>query len=255
MDSKTAVTDGMDSETAVTDGMDSKTAKTAVADGMDSKTAVADGMIRQLAYRVFTQVAQDDLGTPVWRAAVQYTEALRAFREAQRSKKDTSKRALSLQKAQRGFFNAYREDNRFVRSRYNLGVIYLSQGQPQPAYEVFRAVINDSAATAIPAPPCALPSTVPDAILPVPTTRRPRLRKDLELSTKSRFSFIARRPRLRKNLKLSTKKRFSIIARWRPRLILGMLRPGIFGGSYAALTPPQVKIGPTSSGVPSPSVG
>ena len=112
--------------------------------GGDSEEKITDDMIQQLAYRVFTHFYQDEVGTPLWRAAERYTEGLRAFRQAQREKTGTSKRVLALQRAQQGFFRAYREDSRFVRSRYNLGVIYSSQSRWEPAFEVFQAVINDA---------------------------------------------------------------------------------------------------------------
>ena len=109
---------------------------------------VADLMIQQLAYRIFTHLSQDEVGTSSWRATQQYTEALRAFRESNR---DRSKKPSLLQQAQRGFFQAYRYDNRFGRSRYNLGVILFTQQEYEAAYQVFKRVISDIASS----PPCS----------------------------------------------------------------------------------------------------
>lgn len=113
-----------------------------IADTVRSDGAVADAMTRQLAFRIFTQLAGTKVGTPSWRATFYYTEALRAFRE---SKRDRSKAPALLQEAQRDFFQAYRHDSRFAQSRYNLGVILYTQGEYQAAYQVFKRVINDSA--------------------------------------------------------------------------------------------------------------
>ena len=98
-------------------------------------------MVRQLANRIFSTLSQDDVGTSSWRATKHYTEALRAFRKA---KRDVSKGTVLLPQAERGFFQAYRYDNCFTRSRYNLGVIFHTQEQYKAAYEVFRRVIKDT---------------------------------------------------------------------------------------------------------------
>ena len=119
----------------------------------DSDEKITDEMIRHLACQVFTHLNQDKLGTQIWRAVQHYTEGLRAFRDASRERGRTTKRAISLQRAQQEFFRAHREDARFVRSRYNLGVIYFSQQQWQPAYEIFQKVINDSEGDPLPSTP------------------------------------------------------------------------------------------------------
>ena len=113
-------------------------------DAANPQAAATEIMVRQLAYRIFASLSQDQVGTASWRAAQQYTQALRAFRG---TKRDTARRPFLLQQAQQGFFQAYRHDNRFVRSRYNLGVILYSQQQYEAAYEVFKRVINDCANT------------------------------------------------------------------------------------------------------------
>jgi tetratricopeptide (TPR) repeat protein len=111
-------------------------------DAANPQAANAEIMVRQLAYRIFANLAQDQVGTASWRAVQQYTQALQAFR---RTKRDTANRDRQMQQAQQGFFQAYRFDNHFVRSRYNLGVILYSQYQYEAAYEVFKKVINESA--------------------------------------------------------------------------------------------------------------
>jgi tetratricopeptide (TPR) repeat protein len=92
-------------------------------------------IVRQMAYRVFTHVQQAQLGTPIWRAIRCYTDALRASRDAAR---DKQRQLVYLRRAQRGFFNAYREDQQFIRSLYNLGVICYSQREFIAAYAIFR---------------------------------------------------------------------------------------------------------------------
>ncbi len=115
-------------------------------DTANPQIAAAEVMVNQLAFRIFANLSHDQVGTGSWRAAQQYTQALRAFRQ---SKRDIAKRGSFMQQAQRGFFQAYRYDNRFVRSRYNLGVILFSQYQYEAAYEVFKTVINEFANTQV----------------------------------------------------------------------------------------------------------
>ncbi len=122
-------------------------------EGVTDPAATVDAMIRQLAYQVFTCLEQDALGTSAWCAAEHYTEAMRAFREANREKAGTSRRILALQRAQKEFFLAYREDGRFTRSRYNLGVMNYFDKQYRAAYEIFRAVIDDPGRTVAPGRP------------------------------------------------------------------------------------------------------
>jgi tetratricopeptide (TPR) repeat protein len=108
----------------------------------DSDPAIIDAMIRQLAHRVHTHMNQDELGTRAWRAVQHYTDGLREFRTAQ--KEEGYRKSGALRRAKQEFFLAYREDRRFVRSRYNLGVIYFSQRRYRPAYEAFEAAIRYS---------------------------------------------------------------------------------------------------------------
>jgi lipoprotein NlpI len=119
----------------------------------DSDAKIVDEMIRQLACRVFTYLNRSELGTQIWRAVKPYTEGLRAFRDARRERGQTVKRMRLLQQAQQAFFSAYSQDARFVRSRYNLGVIYFLQQQWQPAYEIFQKVINDAEGDPLPSTP------------------------------------------------------------------------------------------------------
>jgi len=119
----------------------------------DPEAKVTDEMIRQLACRVFTHLNQNELGTQIWRAVKYYTDGLHAFREARLERGSTNKRSRLLQQAQQAFFGAYSVDARFVRSRYNLGVIYFSLKQWQPAYEIFQKVVNDSDGDPLPSTP------------------------------------------------------------------------------------------------------
>ena len=118
----------------------------------ESNVGIADLMVRQLAYRIFTYLNAQHLGTTSWRAVGYYTEGLRAVRVAALERRQTTKRLLALEHAQREFFRAFREDVRFVRSRYNLGVILFSQRRWQPACEVFQAVVNDIEGDPLPTP-------------------------------------------------------------------------------------------------------
>jgi tetratricopeptide (TPR) repeat protein len=119
----------------------------------ESGIGIADLMVRQLAYRIFTHLNAQHLGTYSWRAVGHYTEGLRAVREAALERKETNRRVTALERAQQGFFRAFRADARFVRSRYNLGVILFSQRLWQPACEVFQAVVNDIEGDPLPSPP------------------------------------------------------------------------------------------------------
>jgi tetratricopeptide (TPR) repeat protein len=116
----------------------------------DPKTAPVDAMIRQLAHQVFTYLDHQRLGTQEWRAADCYTEGLRASLDAKRECEGTGPRTVAVQRAQKFFFQAFREDPRFARSRYNLGVMYYSGRQFRPAYEAFRSVIDDFDHEAVP---------------------------------------------------------------------------------------------------------
>ena len=119
----------------------------------ETGVGVMDLMVRQLAYRIFTHLNAQHLGTFSWRAVGHYTEGLRAVREATHERGLTTRRVLALQRAQQEFFAAFREDARFVRSRYNLGVILFSQRRWQPACEVFQAVVNDIEGDPLPSAP------------------------------------------------------------------------------------------------------
>jgi tetratricopeptide (TPR) repeat protein len=116
----------------------------------DSQTAAVDGMIQQLAYKVFAYLDHHQLGTVEWRAAECYTEGLRASIDAKRERQGTGPRTIAVQRAQHAFFEAFRQDARFARSRYNLGVMYYSGQQLRPAYEAFRSVIDDFDHEAVP---------------------------------------------------------------------------------------------------------
>jgi tetratricopeptide (TPR) repeat protein len=116
----------------------------------DAQTAAVDGMIQQLAYKVFAYLDHHQLGTVEWRAAECYTEGLRASIDAKRERQGTGPRTIAVQRAQHAFFEAFRQDARFARSRYNLGVMYYSGQQLRPAYEAFRSVIDDFDHEAVP---------------------------------------------------------------------------------------------------------
>jgi tetratricopeptide (TPR) repeat protein len=112
--------------------------------GGETEAAIVDRMIAQLGHRIFTDLNRDEIGTMEWRAGERYTEGLRAFRQAQRARGNAAAEAVALQHAGQQFLLAYREDRRFLRSRYNLGVINSYQNVKVAAYTVFEAVINDT---------------------------------------------------------------------------------------------------------------
>ncbi len=102
---------------------------------------IVEALIHQLAHRIHAHLRMAELGTASWRAVLHHTEGMRYFQTWQESKGDA--RDTALGHAQSEFFLACREDGRFLRGRYNLGVIYYSQGQYAAAYNVFAATIQE----------------------------------------------------------------------------------------------------------------
>lgn len=111
-------------------------------DGDKSDLTIADALIRQMAQRIFADMWREQLGTRAWRAVGHYSEGLRQFHKGQKEEGD--KRTAYLERAQSEFFLAYREDRSFLRSQYNLGVIYHSQKQYTAAYNAFEATIRSA---------------------------------------------------------------------------------------------------------------
>jgi len=90
-------------------------------------------MIRQLAYRIFTDLEREHIGTPRWRAVCHYTTGLRCYRDTLRTDRD--KKPL-LRQAERAFLLALGEDKEFLRCYYNLGVVYFALEEYESAYSV-----------------------------------------------------------------------------------------------------------------------
>jgi tetratricopeptide (TPR) repeat protein len=97
-------------------------------------------LVEQLAYRIVTGLK--DLGSPRWEAVRAFTDALRAHRKVQRTRKDYH---LQLRKAERSFISALSEDDQFAQCYYNLGVVYLRLGQDESAEAAFRRAIEADA--------------------------------------------------------------------------------------------------------------
>lgn len=117
-------------------------------DGKAPRADVVEALIHQLAHRIYTHLREAELGTSSWRAVLHHTEGMRQFQIWQQGKGDAGPAALG--RAQSEFFLACREDRRFLRGRYNLGVIYYSQRQYAAAWNVFAATIQESRGDACP---------------------------------------------------------------------------------------------------------
>jgi tetratricopeptide (TPR) repeat protein len=78
-----------------------------------------DGMVKELAYRIFTDLTEG--GTMKWQATAAFTEGLRDYRSCLLSKKDQLR---NLKNAERRFFEAISEDSTFGLAWHNLGVVY-----------------------------------------------------------------------------------------------------------------------------------
>jgi tetratricopeptide (TPR) repeat protein len=115
--------------------------------GKEPDAAIVDRMICQLGYRIFTDLNYEQTGTREWRAAEHYVEGLRAFR-AWRRQGNSTEGLIALQSAQKEFLAACPEDRAFMRSRYNLGVIYSYQHVDRAAYAIFEEAINSTAGAA-----------------------------------------------------------------------------------------------------------
>jgi len=96
-------------------------------------------MIRQLAYRIFTDLEEEHIGTPRWRAVCHYTTGLRTYRDTLRTDRD--KNPL-LRQAERAFLLALGEDKEFLRCYYNLGLVYLALKEHESAYSVLSKAVE-----------------------------------------------------------------------------------------------------------------
>ncbi|MGB6130506.1 MAG: hypothetical protein WBG54_01910 [Acidobacteriaceae bacterium] len=110
-------------------------------DGKTPSADVVEALIHQLAHRIYTHLREAELGTASWRAVLHHTEGMRQFQIWQQGRGDAGPAALG--RAQSEFFLACREDRRFLRGRYNLGVIYYSQHQFAAAWNVFAATLQE----------------------------------------------------------------------------------------------------------------
>ncbi len=96
-------------------------------------------MIRQLAYRIFTELEQERLGSPRWKAICHYTDGLRAYRETLRTDRD---KMPQLRRAEKAFLMALGEDKKFLKCYYNLGVVYRALKQPESALSVLNESVD-----------------------------------------------------------------------------------------------------------------
>jgi tetratricopeptide (TPR) repeat protein len=85
----------------------------------DKKIENLDDMVKELAYRIFTDLTSG--GSTKWRATYAFTEGLKDYRNCLLSKKDQIR---NLKNAERRFFEAISEDKTFDLAYYNLGVVY-----------------------------------------------------------------------------------------------------------------------------------
>ncbi len=84
-----------------------------------SEEPVIDAMVRELALRIYTDLA---LGSTVrWEASEQFVEGLRLFRSCLRTPKG---RKVNLRHAEDSFLEALAQDENYPSANYNLGVLY-----------------------------------------------------------------------------------------------------------------------------------
>ena len=84
-----------------------------------SEEPVIDAMVRELALRIYTDLA---LGSTVrWEASEQFVEGLRLFRSCLRTPKG---RKVNLRHAEDSFLEALAQDEKYPSANYNLGVLY-----------------------------------------------------------------------------------------------------------------------------------
>jgi tetratricopeptide (TPR) repeat protein len=86
-------------------------------------------LVRQLAFRIFADLDQEQLGTRNWRAARQYTTGFRHIRATRGPTRQFFGQAIGQRKArlrlaERSFLRALREDPAFIQCARHLGVTY-----------------------------------------------------------------------------------------------------------------------------------
>ncbi len=96
-------------------------------------------MTRQLAYRIFTDLEKEHIGSPRWKAVCHYINGLSAYRETLRTDRDKN---IKLLKAEREFLMALGEDKKFLKCYYNLGIIYYALNKPESAFSVLNKAID-----------------------------------------------------------------------------------------------------------------
>ena len=84
-----------------------------------SEEPVIDAMVRELALRIYTDLALDS--TVRWEASEQFVEGLRRFRSCLRTPRG---RKVNLRHAEQHFLEALAQDEDFPSAHYNLGVLY-----------------------------------------------------------------------------------------------------------------------------------
>ncbi|GAB4414180.1 MAG: hypothetical protein OHK0039_21800 [Bacteroidia bacterium] len=96
-------------------------------------------MTQQLAYRIFSDLEKHRLGTPSWRALIDFVQGLRLLN---RARSQAGNKDSLLRQAERHFFRAYAYDSRFALSIYNMGVIHYQLGRYAAAAAAFRQALD-----------------------------------------------------------------------------------------------------------------
>jgi tetratricopeptide (TPR) repeat protein/succinate dehydrogenase hydrophobic anchor subunit len=105
----------------------------------DSATYDLDDMIKELALRMFTDLALS--GSVRWRATATFTEGLQYYRDCLRTPEG---RRLKLKRAEKKFIETLGEDREFASANYNLGVLYMELKQYRAAEEAFLRAISQN---------------------------------------------------------------------------------------------------------------
>jgi tetratricopeptide (TPR) repeat protein len=95
-------------------------------------------MISEFGCRIFTDMTLSS--TVRWRAAVRFTEGLRAYRECLRTPKD---RIGNLQLAEEKFIETLAEDTQYTLAHYNLGVVLTELQRKEAATAAFERAIGE----------------------------------------------------------------------------------------------------------------
>jgi tetratricopeptide (TPR) repeat protein len=86
---------------------------------VNSEGPVIDAMVRELALRIYTDLALDS--TVRWEASAEFVEGLRRFRSCLRTPRG---RRVNLRHAEQHFLEALAQDENYPSAHYNLGVLY-----------------------------------------------------------------------------------------------------------------------------------